>query len=164
MARDAALLRTLVTRVRVIVTVLETAARMTATEAAREIWCVGPTTARSSDITTMRRMTAVRGQGMEDHQEDHGLEDQDLEDHGLVGPNGAASARAAPGAASGPRRGLGCAQAQSAGQHSTLRRHRSGPVWASSAEEGEEDGPSSIIILENKVLFLSSLLSSRLLL
>ena len=83
---------------------------------------MGPTTARSSVITTMRRMTAVRGQGLEDHQEeDHGLEDQDLEDNGLVGLNGVASARAAPGAASELRRGLGCAQAQSAGQHSTLR-------------------------------------------
>ena len=60
MVRDAALLRILVTRVRVIVMVLVTVARMTATEAAEEIWCVGPTTASSLELTTMRRMTAVR--------------------------------------------------------------------------------------------------------
>jgi len=59
-AGDAALLRILVTRVRVIVTVLVTEATMTVTEAAREIWCVGPTTAKSLVISTMRRMTAAR--------------------------------------------------------------------------------------------------------
>ena len=58
--RDAALLRTPVTRVRVIVMVLVTAARMTVIEAAEEIWCVGPTTASSLELTIMRRMTAVR--------------------------------------------------------------------------------------------------------
>ena len=60
MARDAALLRTLVTRVRVIVMVLVTEVTMTVTEAAEEIWCVGPTTARNLVITTTRRMTAAR--------------------------------------------------------------------------------------------------------
>jgi len=120
MVRDVALLRTPVTRERVIVTDLVMEVRMTVTEAAEETWCVAQTTARSSVTTTTRRMTAARGQGLEDHQ-DHGLEDQDQEDNGQVGLSGAASARAAPGAASELRRGLGCAQAQSAGQHSTLR-------------------------------------------
>ena len=60
MVRDAALLRTLVTRVRVTVTVLVTEVSMMDTEAAEEIWCVGPTTARSLVISTMRRMTAAR--------------------------------------------------------------------------------------------------------
>ena len=59
-ARDVALLRTLVTRVRVIVMVLVMEVTMTVTEAAEEIWCVAPTTARSSVISTMRRMTAAR--------------------------------------------------------------------------------------------------------
>merc|ERR1711982_21734 len=59
-AEDAALLRILVTRERVTVMVLVMEVTMTATEAAEEIWCVGPTTARSSATTTMRRMTAAR--------------------------------------------------------------------------------------------------------
>ena len=118
--RDAALLMPLVTRVRVTVTGLEMAARMTATGAAEEIWCAAPTTARSSVCTTTRRTTAVRGLALEDHQEDRGLEDQDL-DHGQAGPSGAASARAVPVVASGPRRGRGFAQAQSAAPHSTPR-------------------------------------------
>ena len=48
------------TRVRVIVMVLVTEVTMTATEAAEEIWCVAQTTAKSSVISTMRRMTAAR--------------------------------------------------------------------------------------------------------
>ena len=58
--RGAALLMPLVTRVRVTVTGLVMAARMTATGAAEEIWCAGQTTARSSVSTSTRRMTAVR--------------------------------------------------------------------------------------------------------
>merc|ERR1712088_703494 len=47
---------------RVTVTELGTAASMTVTEAARLDWCAAVTTARSSELTTMRRTTAVRDQ------------------------------------------------------------------------------------------------------
>ena len=59
-ARDVALLRTLVTRVRVIVMVLVMEVTMTVTEAAEEIWCVAPTTASSLEHTSIPRMTAAR--------------------------------------------------------------------------------------------------------
>merc|ERR1711862_452181 len=61
MARDAALLRTLVTRVRVTVMVLVTEVTMTVTEAARETSSAAPTTVSSLAPTTIPRMTAVRG-------------------------------------------------------------------------------------------------------
>ena len=59
-AGDAALLTILVTLERVTVMVLVMEVTMTATEAAREIWCVAQITARSLVTTTMRRMTAAR--------------------------------------------------------------------------------------------------------
>ena len=58
----AALRRIPVVRARVTVTELGTAASMTVTEAARLDWCAAVTTARSSELTTMRRTTAVRDQ------------------------------------------------------------------------------------------------------
>ena len=57
---DVALLRILVTTVRVTVTGLGTGVIMMVIEAARGIWCAGRTTVKSSDTFTMRRMTAVR--------------------------------------------------------------------------------------------------------
>merc|ERR1711971_1133839 len=60
-ARDAALLRTLVTRVREIVMVLVTVVTMTVTEAARVTSSAAPTTVSSLVLTTTPRMTAVRG-------------------------------------------------------------------------------------------------------
>ena len=62
MAGDAALHRTLVTRERVTVMALGTAARMTDTEAARETWSVAPTIVGSLGFITTKRTTAVRGQ------------------------------------------------------------------------------------------------------
>jgi len=61
MARDAALLRPPVTRVRVTVMGPGMAAAMMATEAARETWYAAPTTASSLARTTTRRMTAAKG-------------------------------------------------------------------------------------------------------
>merc|ERR1712241_540549 len=58
----AALRRIPVVRARVTVTDLVTGASMTVTGAARLDWCAGVTTARSSELTTMRRTTAVRDQ------------------------------------------------------------------------------------------------------
>ena len=58
--RGAALLMPLVTRVRVTVTGLVMAARMTATGAAEEIWCVALITARSLVTTIMKRTIAAR--------------------------------------------------------------------------------------------------------
>ena len=60
-ARDAALLRTLVTRVRVTVTVLVMEVTMTVTEAARVTSSAAPTTVSSLAPTITPRMTAVRG-------------------------------------------------------------------------------------------------------
>ena len=57
---DAALLRTLVTRVRVTVMVLVTEVTMTVTEAARETSSAAPTTVSSLVPTIIPRMTAVR--------------------------------------------------------------------------------------------------------
>jgi len=128
---------------------------MTDTEAARVTLSAAQTTARSSVCTTMRRMTAVRGQTLE-VQEGHGqIQVQEAlhhQVHGQAGPSGAASARAVPAVASGKRRGLGCVSAPSAAHSSILRRRKRGLVWASSVEEWE-DGLSSIIILENKTIF-----------
>jgi len=61
MVRDVALLRTLVTRVRVIVMVLVTEVTMTVTEAARVTSSAALTTVSSLVPTTTPRMTAVRG-------------------------------------------------------------------------------------------------------
>jgi len=61
MARDAAPLRTPVMRERVTVMVPETAVTMMDTEAARETSSVAPTTVSSLELTTIPRMTAVRG-------------------------------------------------------------------------------------------------------
>ena len=58
----AALRRIPVVRARVTVTELGTGESMTATGAARLDWCAAVTTARSSELTTMRRTTAVRDQ------------------------------------------------------------------------------------------------------
>ena len=62
----AALRRIPVVRARVTVTDLGTGASMTVTGAARLDWCAAVTTARSSELTTMRRTTAVRDQVLED--------------------------------------------------------------------------------------------------
>ena len=59
-AGDAALLTTLVTLERVIVTVLVMGVSMMVMRAVEEIWCVAQTTASNLELTTMRRMTAVR--------------------------------------------------------------------------------------------------------
>ena len=59
-ARDVAHLRTLVMRVRVIVTVLVMVVTMTATEAARVTSSAALTTVSSLVPTTTPRMTAVR--------------------------------------------------------------------------------------------------------
>jgi len=71
----AALRRIPVVRARGTVTDLGTGASMTVTRAARLDWCAGVTTVRSSELTTMRRTTAVRdqlgdqlGDQLEDHQ------------------------------------------------------------------------------------------------
>merc|ERR1712218_270414 len=52
------------------VTELVTGASMTVTGAAMLDWCAGVTTANSSELTTMRRTTAVRDQLLEDLGED----------------------------------------------------------------------------------------------
>jgi len=62
----AALQRIPVVRARVTVTELVTGASMTVTGAARLDWCAAVTTANSSELTTMRRTTAVRDQLLED--------------------------------------------------------------------------------------------------
>ena len=56
----AAPLTILVTLERATVTGLVTGASMTVTLDVGEIWCVGPTTASSLELTITRRMTAVR--------------------------------------------------------------------------------------------------------
>ena len=61
-AGDVALLRILVTRVRVTVTGLVMEDRMTVTGAVRGIWCAGLTTARSLDTIIMKRTTAAKSQ------------------------------------------------------------------------------------------------------
>ena len=66
------------TRVRVIVMVLVTEVTMTVTEAAEEIWCVGPTTASSLELTTMRRMTAVRSPRLTQHKPKRRHQERDL--------------------------------------------------------------------------------------
>jgi len=66
----AALQRIPVVRARVTVTELVTGASMTVTGAARLDWCAAVTTANSSELTTMRRTTAVRDQGLEELVED----------------------------------------------------------------------------------------------
>ena len=58
---DVVLQRTLVMRERETVTALLTEDNMMDMQGVRETWSVVVTTARSSDITTTRRMTAVRG-------------------------------------------------------------------------------------------------------
>ena len=60
-AGDVVLQRTLVMRERETVMDLVTEDNMMDMQGVRETWSVVVTTARSSDITTTRRMTAVRG-------------------------------------------------------------------------------------------------------
>ena len=59
-AGDAALLTTLVTLERVIVTVLVMEVSMMVMRAVEEIWCVAQTTASSLEHTSIPRMTAAR--------------------------------------------------------------------------------------------------------
>merc|ERR1712048_1278306 len=80
----AALRRIPVVRARVTVTAQGTEASMTATGAARVTWCAGLTTANSSELTTMRRTTAVRDQLLEDLVEDI----QPTNDHHQTGDPG----------------------------------------------------------------------------
>ena len=66
------------TRVRVTVMVLVMEVNMMDMQAAREIWCVGPTTASSLELTTMRRMTAVRSPRLTQHKPKRRHQERDL--------------------------------------------------------------------------------------